>query len=106
MGGDISLSARRRGRAYDERDYQASLLLLWMHSWNGYETTQIYSHVAVGSNDAKHAATYLPHVGVVDLAHGVPVEAAASIDDGLDLVAARHILVDLEADVARRLECR
>jgi hypothetical protein len=42
----------------------------------------------------------------VDPAHGVAIEAAAGIDDRLDLIAARHILVDLEADVAGRLEGR
>ncbi len=57
---------------------------------------------AAGSSSTAH----LPHVCRVDPAHGVAVEAAASIDHRLDLVAARHILVDLEADVAGRLEGR
>jgi hypothetical protein len=47
---------------------------------------------------------HLPHMCRIDLAHGVAVEAAASIHDRLDFIAACHILVDLEADVACRLE--
>lgn len=47
-------------------------------------------------------SAHLPHASLVDLSHGVAIEAAAGVHHGLDLVAARHILVDLEADVARR----
>lgn len=46
-----------------------------------------------------HLLAHLPHVGLVDLAHGPPVEALDGIDDGLDLIAAGHVLVDLVADV-------
>jgi hypothetical protein len=35
---------------------------------------------------------HLPHVGLVDLAHGEAVKAAASVDDRSDLVATGHIL--------------
>mmetsp|Transcript_35731 Transcript_35731/g.79489 ORF Transcript_35731/g.79489 Transcript_35731/m.79489 type:complete len:676 (+) Transcript_35731:58-2085(+) len=46
----------------------------------------------------------LPHVGAVDLAHGEAVKAAAGLHHGLDLIAAGHVLVDLQADVHGGLE--
>mmetsp|Transcript_10985 Transcript_10985/g.33557 ORF Transcript_10985/g.33557 Transcript_10985/m.33557 type:complete len:203 (-) Transcript_10985:1140-1748(-) len=48
----------------------------------------------------------LPHPGLVDLAHGEPIKPVGGVHHGLDLVAARHVLVDLVADVHARLERR
>ncbi len=47
-------------------------------------------------------AAHLPHVGLVDFAHGEPVKALPGLHHALDLVAARHVIVDLLADVPRR----
>mmetsp|Transcript_25254 Transcript_25254/g.63637 ORF Transcript_25254/g.63637 Transcript_25254/m.63637 type:complete len:468 (+) Transcript_25254:613-2016(+) len=53
-----------------------------------------------------HLLAGLPHGRHVDLAHGEAVKAAAGVDDALDLVAARDVLVALVADVQRGLERR
>jgi hypothetical protein len=56
-----------------------------------------------GCSASPSAAPHLPHVGLVNLAHGEAVEAAHGLHHGADLVAAGHVLVDLKADVQGRL---
>ncbi len=63
--------------------------------------------VGEGGHGGLAINAHLPHARLVNLAHGVAIEAAPGVHHGLDLVAARHVLVDLEADVAGRPEgCR
>lgn len=50
-----------------------------------------------GRRSVMGARTDLPHAGAVDLAHWEAIEALASLDDGADLVAGGHVLVDLRS---------
>jgi hypothetical protein len=107
MGGDISLSSWRRGRHLTNETIKHHCSAVTCtgaqltHCRHRHRTRGMHAKAA-GSRSTAH----LPHVCRVDPAHGVAIKAAACIDHRLDLVAARHILVDLEADVAGRLEGR
>ncbi len=49
-----------------------------------------------------HLFAHLPHAGAVDLAHGEAFETLAGHDDASDLIAAGHLIIDLQQHLKGR----